>query len=106
MDRQPTLLDDILVGEVDDITFPCAASLKSGETIADAVITCTHLKGTADASASSRVSTPREIVGSDVIQRVTGVVGGAWYSIVGLVTLSSGRKLIGHAVVMGRTPGA
>lgn len=106
MDRAPTLLDDIYVGEVEDITFPCARSLKAGETIADATITCARVQGAPDENAAQRASTPRQIVGSDVIQRITGVVGGCWYLLAAEVTLTSGRKLVGLGLFQGRTRGS
>lgn len=103
-ERPPTLLDPMLVGETDDITFPCAKALKTGESITDAVITTAWDHGVADPSAAAITSTPRQIVGTDVIQRVTGVVGGAWYRIKGVITLSSGRVLVGVGLLYGRTP--
>lgn len=102
MNREPTLLDDIYEGEVDDVTFPCASALKSGETIADAVITCTWLRGKPDADAATRATPARQIVGSDVVQRMQGQVAGAWYQLDALVTLNTGRKLFGVGLIYTR----
>ncbi len=96
--RGPTLVDDIYEGEEEDITAPCADSLETGETVVDAVVTCKWISGTEDASASSRIATPRQIIGTDVIQRVIGQIAGAWYLLDFLVTLSSGRKLAGQCI--------
>lgn len=98
MTRQPTLLDDIYEGEVDEITFPCTSSLKAGETIASAVITCSRYSGAADADAATRTSTPYQVVGTDVVQRVAGHLPRVWYLVDALVTLSSGRKLRGEGI--------
>lgn len=99
MTREPTLLDDIYEGEVEDITFPCAKSLKPGETIADVVITCSRIKGAADDAAATRTATPRQIVGTDVVQRMQGHLPCVWYLLDALVTLSSGRVLRGEGIV-------
>lgn len=102
MDRTPTLLDDVYEGEVEDITFPCARALKAGESIADASVQCLWDHGIADATPSGRIATPRQIVGSDVIQRFSSPVAGAWYRLIGTVTLSSGRVLVGVGLVYGK----
>lgn len=102
MQRTPTLLDDIYEGEVEDITFPCARALKSGESIAGADVQCLWDHGVADASPSARIATPRQVVGTDVIQRFTNPVAGAWYRLVGTITLSSGRVLVGVGLVYGK----
>lgn len=99
MDRDITLLDDLLVGEVEDITLPCAKSLHANETVVSAEIECTWHHGAPDADAATLVATPYQIVGTDVVQRITGHKAGAWYLIWGRVTLSSGRKLVGVGLV-------
>lgn len=104
-DRKPTLLDDIYAGEVEDITFPCTRSLKAGETVADAVVTVAWFGGLADAAAAAVGSTPRVISGADVVQRVAGHQAGTWYRIDALVTLSSGRKLVGQGIFYSKPRG-
>lgn len=99
MTREPTLLDDIYEGEVDDITFPCAGSLKDGEAIAQAVVTCTWLRGAPDADAATRATPALQISGADLIQRLDGCLAGAWYLLDAVVTLNSGRKLVGVGLV-------
>lgn len=98
IERTPTLLDDLYVGEEDDITIPCAKSLHAGEVIVSAAVTCSRLRGEADDSAASLVSTPCQVVGTDVVQRVTGQKHGVWYLFRALVTLNSGRKLVGFGL--------
>jgi hypothetical protein len=103
--REPTIVDDIYEGEEEDLTAPCASSLKGGETVTDAVVTCVWLSGVVDASPSARISTARQIVGTDVIQRVAGQIAGAWYMVDFLVTLSSGRKLAGQCIFYTKSRG-
>lgn len=105
MSREPTLLDDIYVGEEEDITAPCARSLKAGESITTVVVTCTWLKGVADASAGDRVTTPNQVLGTDIVQRVIGHVAGAWYLLDFFVTLNSGRKLVGQGIFYAKPRG-
>lgn len=104
MDREPTLLDDVFVGEHDDITFPCGRSLLPGEAITDATITCVRDHGAADNTPELVVATPRQVVGTDVVQRIANLQPGVWYRIRGLITLSSGRRLMGVAIVYGKAP--
>lgn len=99
MDRNPTLLDDVYVGEADDVTFPCARALLPGESVISAQITCVRDHGAADPDAAAVVSTAYQVVGTDVVQRLQGCKPGVWYRISGLITLSSGRKLAGVGVV-------
>lgn len=96
--REPSLLTDFYQGEVRDITFPCAASLDAGESIVDATIQLVFDHGVTDPSPASRISEPRQIVGSNVVQRVSADFGGAWYRLWGEIQTSTGRKLIGEGV--------
>lgn len=93
----PTLLDDMYVGQVDDLAFPCAKLLLPGETIASGEVTYWRTHGAMDASANEAVTLPSQVMGTDVVARLAVRKANVWYRIIGVVTLSSGRVLVGAA---------
>lgn len=102
MDREPTLLDDVLVDEADTVTFPVARALAEGEAMTSPVITCAYHQGKPDADAAARVSTPHQVVAGNVVQLITGAQADTWYLIKGKFALSSGRVLVGRGIFKGR----
>lgn len=96
--REPTLLTDFYEGEVRDITFPCAASLDAGESIVDATIQLVFDHGITDSNPAAHIAEPRQIVGTNVVQRVSASFGGAWYRLWGEIETSTGRHLIGEGM--------
>lgn len=102
MDREPTLLDDVLVDEADTVTFPVARALAEGEVMTSPVITCAYHQGKPDADAAARVSTPHQVVAGNVVQLISGAQADTWYLIKGKFALSSGRVLVGRGIFKGR----
>lgn len=101
MDRTPTLLASFDVADVDDIVFPCGRYLGTDETLVLAEITAERDHGAPDADAAQIVSTPYQISGTQVLQRVAGVKEGVWYRVRGVIHTSHGRRLVGAALFQG-----
>lgn len=99
MQRRPTSLDHFDIDELDDVPFRFGRHMQPGETIASVAVDCRSVGAVADPSPMGVVATAHQVQGTDVIQRIGSPVEGAQYVVRVVATLSSGRKLVGAALV-------
>lgn len=96
--QTPIKLNRLDVDDVDDVAFRCGPALLPGEYIVDAQITSEARVGD-DPNAGNLLVGSWQISGSYVLQRIQGPVAGVTYLLRGLITLSSGRQIVGAAFV-------
>ena len=78
MTRKTETVEAKDVSEIDNIPFQFSASLEVGETINSAVVTSEVHSGT-DASPGAELSGSPTVVGTTVVQKVTGGLAGTSY---------------------------
>jgi hypothetical protein len=99
MARRPEILEDMAVDEEDNVTFTFADELGAGETVADAVTSCTLYSGT-DSTPDLRDGT-RQITSPTVKQRVINPSADCIYLLACLATTNLGRKLKAAGYIRG-----
>lgn len=99
MARRPEILEDMDIDEEDNVTFTFADELGSGETVAEAVVTCALYSGV-DATPDLREGT-RQITTPTVKQRVVRPTVSVVYLLSCLGTTNLGRKLRASGYVRG-----
>ena len=97
--RSPTPLDVFDLEEADDVPFKFGKEMTPDEAIVAVDVQCRSIGDVVDPSPMSAVSTPYQVVGTDVIQRVASAVEGARYIVRVRATMNTGRVFVGAAHV-------
>lgn len=97
--RSPTPLDPFDVDEADDVPFKFGAQMTTGETISSVLVECRSVGEVVDPTPEALVATPYQLVGNDVVQRMSRNLEGARYIVRVRATMSSGRVFVGAAHV-------
>lgn len=97
--RSPTPLDAFDIDEADDVVFRFGKEMAPGEVIAVVDVQCRSMGAVVDSVPMEAVSTPYQVAGTDVIQRVARNLEGARYIVRVRATMNSGRVFVGAAHV-------
>jgi hypothetical protein len=95
-----------VVGEIHDIPFRFGGEMSADETVADVDVECVSVGATVDPDAAATVTEPHALVApagslveSTVVQRFAALVPYTRYVLSVTATMSSGRVMIGQALV-------
>lgn len=97
--RAPTPLDPLDIDETDDVVFAFGGEMTPNEGIAQVEVQCRSIGDVVDSIPGEFISTPHQVIGTDVVQRLARNLEGARYIVRVKATMNTGRVFVAAAHV-------